>query len=47
MANGENGGIKGVPGKFGRGPNMENVISHIKKIDFNPIGDGNMGFLAK
>lgn len=34
-------------GLFARGPNMENVVSHIKKIDFNPIGNENMGFLAK
>lgn len=34
----QNGGIRGT-GKFGRGQNMENLASHVRKIDFNPISD--------
>lgn len=41
--NGENGEVKGVPGEFGRGQNVGNLESCIKKIDFSPVGDGNMG----
>ena len=36
-------GKKGVPSKFGRSQNMENLESHIKKIDLNPVSDGDMG----
>lgn len=36
-------GKKGVPSKFGRDQNIENLESHIKKIDLNPVSDGDTG----
>ena len=31
-----------MPREFDRGQDMENLASHIKNIDLNPLSDGNM-----
>ena len=40
-------GVKGMPREFGRGQDMENLASHIKNIDLNPLSDRNMGGTGK
>ena len=40
-------GVNGMPREFGRGQDMENLASHIKNIDLNPLSDRNTGGTGK
>ena len=36
-----------MPREFGRGQDMENLASHTKTTDLNPLSEGNMGGTGK